>query len=175
MVEVQSLINDVLNPPEPNHPRSMKPNIFISYSHIDHEWLTKLQTHLKPLVRKQTIDAWDDKRIRPGQKWQSEIEQALAKATIAILLVSPNFLASDFIADQELPPLLKAAEDQGLTILWIPISASLVTETEINDYQAAHDPSEPLDSLSLADQNRVLVKICQEIKRLAADNESTQP
>ncbi len=161
MVNVRNLIDDILKPLE-----TLPMQIFISYSHADAEWLTKLQIHLKPLVRNQTISSWDDTCIRPGQDWRQEINQALDQSTVAILLVSPNFLASDFIADHELPPLLDAAQDKGVTILWIPISASLVNEMEFSRYQAAHNPAQPLDGLSAADQNKALVKICQEIKRL---------
>jgi hypothetical protein len=63
-----------------------------------------------------------------------------------------------------MPPPLEAAEKDGLTIVWVPISASSYKETEIANYQAAHDPSQPLDSLSLAEQNRAFVEICQKIK-----------
>ncbi|OUC13075.1 MAG: hypothetical protein B0A82_18890 [Alkalinema sp. CACIAM 70d] len=141
--------------------------IFVSYSHEDAEWLKKLQIHLKPLTRKGTIDLWDDTRIQTGDDWQQEIETALANAQIAILLVSPNFIASDFIADNELPPLLDAAQANGLKIFWIPISYSSHTEMDFNKYQAAHNPKQPLASLPLVEQDRVLVKICQDIKRLA--------
>jgi hypothetical protein len=78
--------------------------------------------------------------------------------------VSPNFLASDFIAKHELPPLLKASAKEGLSILWIAVSYSLYVETPISEYQAAHDPSRPLDSLSPSEQNRMLSIICLKIK-----------
>ncbi|MBD2329955.1 toll/interleukin-1 receptor domain-containing protein [Alkalinema sp. FACHB-956] len=141
--------------------------IFVSYSHEDAEWLKKLQIHLKPLTRKGTIDLWDDTRIQTGDDWQQAIETALANAQIAILLVSPNFIASDFIADNELPPLLDAAQANGLKIFWIPISYSSHTEMDFNKYQAAHNPKQPLASLPPVEQDRVLVKICQDLKRLA--------
>jgi internalin A len=167
MIDVRNLIDDVLRGGSSTPSTEANMKIFVSYSHADSEWLTKLQTHLKPFTRNGSIDLWDDTRIRPGDEWQTEIETALAAAKIAILLVSPNFMASDFIADNELPPLLDAAKAKGVTILWIPISHSSYKETEFRKYQAAHNPGQPLDTLPVPEQNRILVKICEEIKRIA--------
>ncbi len=94
--------------------------VFISYSHDDEKWLQRLQAALKPLVRKYAIDIWSDERIGAGQEWKAEITAALARAKVAVLLVSQSFLASDFIADEEMPAILAAAQEEGLTIIWIP-------------------------------------------------------
>lgn len=138
--------------------------IFISYSHKDKKWLERLETHLKPLVRNQSISYWNDTQIKPGSTWRDEIKAALARAKVAVLLVSPDFLASDFIAQQELPPLLKAARSEGVTILWIPLKDSNVQETEINDYQAMIDVKKPLSRQHAGHRDRVLVEISRKIK-----------
>ena len=136
--------------------------VFISYSHKDRKWLDRLQTMLRPLVRNK-LAVWDDTKIAAGAKWKTEIDEALAAAKVAVLLVSPYFLDSDFIANHELPPLLKAAKEGGVVILWVYISKCLWDETEIRDYQAAHDITKPLDSLSSHNQNAILADICREI------------
>ena len=91
----------------------------------------------------------------------------LTRAKAAVLLVSPYFLESDFIAEHELPPLLDAAKKEGLVILWVYISHCLYDETEIEHYQAANEISKPLDSLTPSEQNRVLADVCRKIKAAA--------
>ena len=95
--------------------------VFISYSHKDAPWRDDLDTHLKPYLRGSSIVSWSDQKIAPGSEWFSEIRYALANGKVAVLLVSPDFLASDFIHDHELGPLLNEAKRGGVKLLWVPI------------------------------------------------------
>ena len=93
------------------------PTVFVSYSRADSDCLDRLRVHLRPLQRESAIEYWDDRSLIAGERWRDEIEAALARARMAILLISADFLASDFVAESELPVLLAAAEGHGTTIL----------------------------------------------------------
>jgi TIR domain len=136
--------------------------VFISYSHHDAQWLERLQVHLRPLVRESTIEVWNDKLINPGASWEAEIQSALAKSKVAILLISADFLASDFIASNELPRLLHAAEEDGATIIPVIVSPSYFLNMEkLARFQAVNDPSKPLVSMTKGEQEAVFVKLAE--------------
>jgi len=139
--------------------------VFFSYSHKDKRWLEMIQTMLKPAMRSDML--WDDTRIDPGQEWKEEIRKSLASAKVAVLLVSKNFLASDFIRKHELSPILNAQKEEGLTVLWVPVGFCMYQDADIYEYQAAHEPSRPLDSLKGASRDKALVAICEKIKAAA--------
>jgi len=90
--------------------------LFISYSHRDHAWLEQLKIHLSLLMRRSLVHVWSDTRIGIGRRWQEEIESALGESDAAVLLITPDFLASDFIWNEELPRLV-AHQKQGMQIL----------------------------------------------------------
>src|SRR3954466_183282 len=139
---------------------STRTKVFISYSHADKEWLDRLQRHLKPLVREGRLECWDDTHIRPGDDWKQEIQNALDIAQVAVLLISANFFASDFIDENELPPLLAAAEAKGVRILPVIISASrFARNPSLNRFQAVNSPDRPLSEMLSAEQEKVLDRL----------------
>jgi tetratricopeptide (TPR) repeat protein len=148
-------------------PAPSRDQVFISYSHKDKDWLDRLQRMLQPLVRNGAISLWADITIQPGAKWEKEIQKALASAKVAVLLVSDHFLDSDFIAQEELPPLLAAAEKDGVKILWVYLRPCLWKVTAIAAYQATHDTSKALFELPEAEQQRVLLAVAEEIQKAA--------
>ena len=157
--------------PETTEPKiePIHDQVFICYSHKDKRWLDDLQDHLKPYVRNGSVTAWSDKQIAPGSKWFPEIKRALACTKVAVLLVTPKFLASDFIHEHELTPLLKEAEKGDVRIIWIPVRACSYKETPLKDYNAAIDLEKPLAKMKIADRDEAWVGICENIKK-ALDN-----
>lgn len=90
--------------------------IFVSYSHEDNVWLAKVTQHLAVLKRQGVVDLWADTEIGVGADWQKEIENALTAAKVAVMLVSPAFLASEFIWSDEMPRII-AHSEQGMDAL----------------------------------------------------------
>ncbi|MEL7424442.1 MAG: patatin-like phospholipase family protein [Bacteroidota bacterium] len=142
---------------------AMRDQIFVSYSHNDRDWMNRLKVYLKSLERFMGIKAWDDTSIQPGSEWNTEINKALVASKIAIFLVTPDFLASDFIQDQEMKYFLELSEKEKVPIFWIAVSSSLYEVTPLAQLQCANDPAKPLDTLTEAEQNIELTNICKKI------------
>jgi TIR domain len=88
--------------------------LFISYSHEDEAWRDRLTRHLVAL--EDILDPWSDKSIRIGSTWQEEIRSALEDAQAAILIVTPSYLSSSFIREQEIPLLLQRRTRDGIPV-----------------------------------------------------------
>jgi GTPase SAR1 family protein len=181
MVNVRRLIKEGLNEDDPNavrktmsqdtvtRPGKAKRNgLFISYSHQDRDWLAKVQPHINVLGKMGiTVNLWDDTQIKAGMKWKEEIEKALGSAKVAVLLVSTDFLNSDFISRDEVPALLKAAQEDGATILPLILKPCLYTSyPDLKDYQAVNDPSKPLSTLRKDKQEEIFVALSRRIIEL---------
>lgn len=143
--------------------------IFLSYSHKDKDWVDRLKSMLAPYLRaaESEIDFWDDSRLQAGQRWDTEIHNALEHAGVAVVLVSSNFLSSQYVIENELPPIIKAADEGGLRLLWIYISAAGWEETLLKKFQATHDTKMPLNTLSGPEQDEVLKSVARQIKEAA--------
>ena len=139
--------------------------VFISYSHSDKEHLERLQVHLKPLERSGRVDLWDDTELCPGQKWATEIQKAIDRAKVAILLISADFLYSEFIHEVELPQLLSAAENRGIVIMPVILKPSRFSDTPIlSEFQTVNDPLTPLLEMSEIEQEKIWVELSQKVE-----------
>jgi hypothetical protein len=80
-------------------------------------------------------------------------------------VVTHEFLASDFIHEHELGPLLKEAQQGGVRILWVPVRDSPYKKTALQDYQAVLDPEKALAKMKGAERAQAWVRICEEIEK----------
>src|SRR5258708_1046700 len=122
---------------------SNRSKVFISYSHKDNKFLDSFLPHLRNFERNKLLDFWADTKIKPGAEWKKEIENALGLAKVAVLLISIDFLDSQFVQEIELPTLLTAAEKEGGTILPVILRPCTLPES-LSRFQSANNPSMPV-------------------------------
>jgi internalin A len=84
--------------------------VFYSYSHKDEALRDELETHLKLLQRQGVISFWDDRKIAAGEEWKAAINKNLEAAEIILLLISPDFIASDYSYEKEMSRALERHE-----------------------------------------------------------------
>jgi len=151
-------------------------NVFICYSRKDEEHRDRFVCHLDPHQRFDQLSLWYDKRMGAGDRWKEEIFRAIDQATAAVVLVSPDLLASRFVIEEELPRLFRAASDRDLllTSLFLRPSSFDVAKIEVDgkpwslaDFQGLNDPAQPLKPGS--DGDAMLKGAVDELIRALAD------
>lgn len=152
----------------PGRPKSRREGaVFVSYAREDRLWFDRLCRHLRPLVRNGKIDIWHDQMIAPGRKWVEEIEGAISVSSVAILLLSSAFVASDFIHTHELPRIAKRASREGVVILPLVVGHCLIDEIQyISDLQLFNDPEQPLSRLDESSVEKILVELARTVRDL---------
>lgn len=97
--------------------RGRTARIFVSYSHKDERLLNELKTHLSPLRRQKLIETWDDRAIMAGEDFGEKINENLERADIIILLVSSDFIASDYCYEKEMERALERHEKKEARVV----------------------------------------------------------
>jgi len=110
-----------------------RPNIFVSYSHADTKWLTELDPHLKGLQHYARVENFDDRRLLGGDAWDSEVKAALDRADIVVLLVTANFIGSEYIHRVELPTALRKRADGGCVVIPVLLETCFRKLLQIDD------------------------------------------
>ena len=150
-----------------------KRKIYVTYSHRDRRWLEELLTHFAAL--RMDAEIWSDARIDVGADWRSQITEAIETADAVILLVSADFLASDFLTEVELPSILRAAQTRGTLALPILIRPCLWEETPLSEFQFLNPPDKPLASLSSDARDRAYVDIVGRLSSVLSKPEPMKP
>lgn len=124
--------------------RSPKRRLFFSYSHADESACERLETHLKVFYRNKLIELWHAQRIPAGADWANEIDEHLDEADIILLLVSADFLASDYCWDVEMTRALKHHEERLAVVVPVIFKPCLWRETPFAKLQPLPKNGRPI-------------------------------
>ena len=138
--------------------------LFLSYSHQDEDLKNKLNTHLAPLRRNGKIAVWQDRQILAGTEWDAAIKQELAEADIILLLVSPDFIASDYIWKYEIAGAMERHERREATVIPIIVRPCDWHDMPFAKVQALPRNAKPVTQY--ANQDEAWLDIAQGIRRL---------
>jgi CheY-like chemotaxis protein len=108
-------------------------SLFYSYAHEDEALRDELRGHLKILERRGLLSSWHDREIKPGEEWHSRIDAQLQMADLVLLLVSKDFIESDYIFGNELTVAMQR-HDAGLSTV-VPIIVRAIA-IEADDREA---------------------------------------
>ncbi len=152
---------------------SESPTVFVSCSHRDERQKDRLATHLS--VLRGRLAVWEDRQLNAGDDWYAEIEKAIATANVAVLLISADFLASDFILKEEVPRLLRRREQDGLTIVPVLLKSCAWAKIPWLSMQMRPTDARPLMSLRGNAREEAWSAIVTEILQLAEAPVLQQP
>jgi uncharacterized membrane protein HdeD (DUF308 family) len=118
--------------------------IFCSYSHKDEEHLNDLRDWLRGLERQGLIAWWHDREISPGWEWDEAIDKNLRTADIILLLVSPAFMASDYVYEQEIGKAVERHDRGEARVIPIIVRPSYWEWTSFGKLQALPKDARPI-------------------------------
>lgn len=162
--------------------------VFICYSHQDAELFQELLTQLDPLEHQDLLEVWTDQQIMAGEDWEPRIYRAIDQADAAVVLVSPDLLASDFVRDHEIPRLLAARAERGLHLAPLflrPANADLLSFTvetadgprkiTLKSIQGLNLPSKPVTKLGRAARDEALANAARRILEILGAMPEVRP
>lgn len=145
--------------------------VFISYSHKDEKWKNLLLNHLGVLEQEGFLEVWDDNRLTAGDDWNAEIERAINSSNVAILMITANFLTSDFICKEEVPKLLNRRRNEGVRVIPLIVKPCLWEEVKwLKSIQARPKYGQPISTMSEPQQDEVLKTLAKEIVDLLTED-----
>lgn len=153
-------------PPVEDAQAPARDQVYISYSHRDQKWAERIAVHLIAVTGAVRTSDWSDAGIGLGEDLRPEIAAAIARARVAVVLVSPDYLGSDFLMQGELSQLIAHAQSGDLRLTWLCVRPCDWSASPLARYQAAYDPTTALAGLSVARRDSALAEITKSIAAL---------
>ena len=139
--------------------------IFISYSHRGNgpEWKAWLLRHLGVFERHHLLDVWQDGKIRVSSYWDDDITQAMSSGRLAVVLLTPEALESQYILEKEFPFLRERQQHDKMPVF--PVICE-PCDWKVHDWlratQAPND-SNPISPLTEAEQDHIFRQLATDI------------
>ena len=147
-------------------PNAKPAKLFCSYAHADEKFRAQLEKHLALMSQQDAIHVWHDRRIEPGANWKSEIDQNLEEADIVLLLVSADFMASQYCTGIEMKRALERQEDGSAHVVPILIRACDLQGAPFAGLQWLPTGSKPVKKWS--DRDEAWTDVAKGIRRVVA-------
>lgn len=138
--------------------------VFISYAHTDEVYRKELEKHLSVLKRNGYIDTWADREIIPGENWGNQISRELEEAKIILLLISSDFLASNYCYDIEMNRAIERHKKHEAIVIPIILRFCDWSNTPFAVIQVLPIDAKPVKDWS--DQDQAFLNIVEGIKVL---------
>jgi hypothetical protein len=143
--------------------------VFFSYSHKDKRLRDRLETQLIILEREGIISSWHDHKIFAGEEWKGQIDEHLKTAQIILLLVSPDFISSDYCYDIEMKQALERHELGSARVIPIILRHTDWKRAPFGKLQALPEDGKPVTSWSSRDE--AFLDIGQGIRKVVKELE----
>ena len=144
--------------------------VFISYSHKDDVALDRLHTHLAPLRSEGFIDAWFDRQILAGGNIDAEVDEALEYCDVFLMLVSPDFLASNYCVNIEMKRAFERHDYDGAPVIPIIVEPCDWTSS-LGKFKALPRDGKPISEWT--NQNSAYLDVVKELRRILETRKGT--
>ncbi|SRR6266487_1169944 len=151
----------------------MTVKIFLCYAHEDERYLKDLKKQLSPLKREGLIDIWHDRDISAGKEWEREISERLNTAQIILLLVSPDFMNSDYCYGVEMQRALERYERDEARVIPIILRHCLWKRSPLGKLQALPEDGKPITDSCWHSQDEAFFHIAEKIEKMLEELDAT--
>jgi len=148
-------------------------SLFFSYSHKDEDLRNELETHLGLLKRQGIISAWHDRRITAGSEFNEAINAELEKAGIILLLISANFLNSDYCYEKEMKRAIEKHREKSAVVIPVILHPCDWHSSPFGQLRATPTDGKPVSMF--ANQHEALAIVVKDIREVAKQLQAASP
>jgi tetratricopeptide (TPR) repeat protein len=153
----------------------MPVNTFFCYTHKDAPLVDQLETHLRPLQRQGLINMWYDREITAGSEWKHAIDRHLNMAQIILLMISPDFMNSDYAYSIEMQQALARHKHGEAIVIPVILRPAHWQGAPFAKLQALPTDAKPITSSQWHDLDEAFLNVAEGIRKTVEDLTGSTP